>query len=227
MRAAFCTEPGQFELRDRPTPSPEPGEAVVRVRNCGICGSDLHWYHGGFPVPGVCPGHEISGEVAELGAKESAFHVGDRVAVEPLIVCGECAYCRTGDYQICKKFRVLGTMVDGGFAEFVRVPASALFRLPHGISWQLGAMAEPMAVCVHAVRLAGVHLGARVLILGAGTIGLLSAVAARAGGAGEVLITARHPQQRSAAENLGARVYAASTEGMGSLGAYARTRSTW
>lgn len=222
MRAAFCSEPGRLELRDVPQPVPGQGEVLLRVRNCGVCGSDLHWYHGGFPIPPVCPGHEISAEVAEVGASVHGLRPGDRVAVEPLIVCRECSYCLTGNYQLCRKFRLLGTMVDGGFAESLVMPAYALYRLPAELDWELGALSEPMAVCVHAVRLGEVRLGARVLVLGAGTIGLLSAVAARAAGAAEVLVTARHPHQHAAVEALGALPFAATAEGLAALAEYAR-----
>jgi len=204
MRSAFCTGPRNFEVRDVEPPRPEAGEALIKVRSCGICGSDLHYFHGGFPPPPVCPGHEISGEVVALGAHVERVRVGDLVAVEPLIVCRECAYCRTGDYQLCPQFRVLGMMRDGGFAEYVCAPAYALFPLPPGVDDEVGALTEPLAVAVHAVRLAGVRLGDRVMVLGAGTIGLLAVAAARAAGAAEVWITARHPQQQAAATSLGA-----------------------
>src|SRR6185436_15663632 len=104
-----------------------------KVHNCGICGSDLHYYHGGFPVPPVCPGHEIAGEVADVGAGVTGLAPGDRVAVEPTITCGHCHGCLTGDYQLCRDARILGTHADGGFAEFLTMPARALFKLPAGL----------------------------------------------------------------------------------------------
>src|SRR5262245_56178659 len=100
MLGAFCVEPGRLELREIPRPEPAPGHVLVKVRNCGICGSDLHYYHGGLPVPAVCPGHEISGVVAEIGSGVDGFAPGDRVAVEPAIICGRCPACRAGDYQL-------------------------------------------------------------------------------------------------------------------------------
>jgi len=212
MRAAFCTRPQTFELRDVERPHPQAGEALIKIRSCGICGSDLHYFHGGFPPPPVCPGHEISGEVVAIGEHVQRVRIGDLVAVEPLVVCRECEYCRTGDYQLCRRFRLLGTMLDGGFAEYVRAPADALFPLPPAVDDEVGALTEPLAVTVHAVRLAGVRLGDRVLVLGAGTIGLLSVAAARAAGAADVWITARHPQQQAAATSLGAtRVFIGGT----------------
>lgn len=204
MHAAFCTAPGTFELREVERPVPRAGEVVIKVRNCGICGSDLHFFHGGFPPPPVCPGHEVSGQVAEVGAGVKRLQPGDRVAIEPLVVCGACWACRTGDYQLCRKLQIVGTMLDGGFAEYLRAPAAAAFPLPQSVDFEVGSLTEPLAVTVHAVRLGDVRMGDRVLVLGAGTIGLLSIVAAKAAGAAEVWITARHAQQCAAAEALGA-----------------------
>ena len=214
MRAAFCPAPRTIELRDVERPSPAANEVVVRVRCCGICGSDLHWFHGGFPPPLVCPGHEIAGEVADVGAGVTSVRSGDRVAVEPLVTCGRCFACRTGDYQLCQQFQLLGTMLDGGLAEYVRVPAYAVFPLPAEVDFELGALAEPAAVCVHAARLGHIRLGDRVLVLGAGTIGLLSVLAARVAGATDVAVIARHPHQALLARRLGAtRVFSAAAEG--------------
>jgi 2-desacetyl-2-hydroxyethyl bacteriochlorophyllide A dehydrogenase len=208
MQAAFCAEPGKIELREVAPPQPGAGQVLVKVRSCGICGSDLHYYHGGLPPPVVCPGHEISGEVAEVGAGVTRFAAGDRVAVEPAITCGRCPGCRVGDYQLCREFKIVGTHADGGFAEYLVMPEYALFALPAGVAWPVAALTEPLAVGVHGVRLGNVRLGDRVLVLGAGTIGLLAALAAREAGAAEVLITARHPHQRRAAERFGARPFA-------------------
>lgn len=204
MQAAFCTAPGRIELRDVEAPRLRPGEVLVKVRRCGICGSDLHFFHGGFPPPPVCPGHEISGEVVEVAGTADGVRAGDRVAIEPLVVCRECWACRSGDYQLCRKLRIAGTMVDGGFAEYVRMPSYALFALPPAVDFEVGALAEPLAVAVHGVRLANLRTGDRALVLGVGTIGLLSVAAALAAGAGEVWVTARHAHQRAAAEALGA-----------------------
>lgn len=214
MRAAFCTAARRVEIRDVPAPSAAPDGVVVRVRNCGICGSDLHWYLGEFPPPSVCPGHEIAGEVVEVGRDVEGIKSGDAVAVEPLVVCRECAYCRTGNYQLCRRFHVLGMSRPGGLAELVAVPAYATYRLPSGMDAELASLTEPTAVCVHGVRLAGVALGDRVLVLGAGTIGLLSVLAARAAGAAEVAITARYAHQADMARQLGAtRVFATDATG--------------
>jgi L-iditol 2-dehydrogenase len=214
MRAAFCPAAGRIELREVPEPTPAAGEVVVRVRACGICGSDLHWFLGGLPPPSVCPGHEIAGEAAACGGGVRGIREGERVAVEPMVVCRECRYCRAGMPQRCPRMRIIGLQRAGGLADAVVVPAYGLFRLPASLDWARGALAEPTAVCVHAMRLGGVGLGSRVLVLGAGTIGLLAVLTARAAGAADVLISARHPHQAAMARRLGAsHVFAATDEG--------------
>ncbi len=211
MRAAFCLEPRKTELREIPDPKPASGEVVVRVHNCGICGSDLHFFSGQFPPPPVCPGHEIAGEVAEVGPGVGNVRAGDLVVVEPLVTCRQCNFCLSGNYQLCPELRVLGNMVHGGFADYVRVPASAVFPLPAKLDMAVAALTEPLAVAVHGLRLAPVCAGDRVAVLGAGTIGLMSVAAARASGASEVWVTARYAHQAEAARRLGAtRVFTGS-----------------
>jgi L-iditol 2-dehydrogenase len=204
MQAAFITAPGRIELREAERPVPGPGDVLVKVRSCGICGSDLHTFNGVFPTLGFCPGHEISGEVVAIGGSPTQVQPGDRVAIEAFVGCGKCWCCRTGNYQLCGNFRVAGATQDGGFAEYVCMPAYALYPLPAAVDCDLGALTEPLAVAVHAVRQANVHGGDRVVILGAGTIGLMCAAAAKAAGAAEVWITARHSHQGAAAQLLGA-----------------------
>jgi 2-desacetyl-2-hydroxyethyl bacteriochlorophyllide A dehydrogenase len=197
---------------------PEAGEVLVRVRACGICGSDLHFYAGELPTPMKCPGHEISGEIAAVGADVGTLVAGDRVAIEPLLRCGRCWACVVGDYQLCDHLSILGTSVDGGFADFLCVPAYAAFQLPDDLDFAVGALTEPLAVGVHGIRLADVRMGDRVVVLGAGTIGLLVILAARAAGTSEVLITARHPQQAATARALGAtEVFTADDAGVDDL----------
>jgi len=194
-----------IEVRDADTPSPEPGEVLVRVRACGVCGTDLHYYHGVFPsAPNVPPGHEYAGEITELGRGVEGCEVGQRVAVEPLRNCRECVSCRTGKYHLCSKRVLLGAMAPGAFAEYVTVPAYGLYPLPDGLDFELGALAEPLAVAVHGLHIAGLSIGERVLVMGSGAIGLLTVLAARAAGAGEVVATYRHEHQGRAAEATGA-----------------------
>jgi 2-desacetyl-2-hydroxyethyl bacteriochlorophyllide A dehydrogenase len=205
MTAAFLTGKESIEVRETDVPSPGPGEVLVRVRACGICGTDLHYYHGAFPsLPSVPPGHEYAGEIAELGEGVSGFEAGQRVAVEPLRNCRECVSCRTGNYHLCSKRVLGGAMAPGALAEYVTVPAYGLYPLPDGLDFELGALAEPLAVAVHGLHIVGLGMGERVLVMGSGTIGLLSIIAARAAGAGEVVATYRHEHQGEAALAVGA-----------------------
>ncbi len=214
MRAAFSREAGRLRIEELPVPTPAPGEVLLRVSRCGICGSDLHWYHGGLPTPHVCPGHEISAVVAEVGAGVSGLTPGDRVAVEGFRTCGTCPACRSSDYELCRNIGMLGITVPGGFAEYLTTTPRHLFAIPAGVDDETAQLTEPLAVSVHALRLSGLEIGQRVLVLGAGTIGLTAIAAARAGGAGEILATARRPQQRAAALALGAtRVFDPADEG--------------
>lgn len=205
MNAAFCTGKQTIEVRDADVPKPGAGEVLVRVRACGICGTDLHFYNGQLPsMATVSPGHEFCGEVAEVGDGVSGFAAGDRIVVEPIKSCRECAYCRTGQYQICPRHVLLGTFAPGGLAEYVCVPAYTLYALPAGLDWELGALTEPLAVAVHGLHIVDLALGERVLVMGSGTIGLLTVLAAKAAGAGEVIATYRHEHQGQAALAAGA-----------------------
>jgi 2-desacetyl-2-hydroxyethyl bacteriochlorophyllide A dehydrogenase len=221
MRALRAYGPGEIALEEVLRPEPGPDDVVVQVRACGICGTDLHWYHGQFPAPPVCPGHEIAGHVAAAGAQVRELKEGDAVALEGITGCGHCASCRSGAYHLCRSLGIIGMTLPGGFADYVRIPARHCFRTPPGLSSAVAALSEPLAVAVHGVRLAGPDMGARVLVLGAGTIGLMAVVAARAAGAGEIVVTARRPQQREAALLLGADRIFADTDAAG-LDAFAR-----
>jgi len=205
MTAAFLTGKEKIEVREKDVPSSGPGEVLVRVRACGICGTDLHYYHGAFPSsPSVPPGHEYAGEIAELGEEVSGFEVGQRVAVEPLRNCRECSSCRTGNYHLCSKRVLLGAMAPGALAEYVTVPAYGLYPLPDSLDFELGALAEPLAVAVHGLHIVGFSMGERLLVMGSGAIGLLTVLAAKAAGAGEIVATYRHEHQGRAALAAGA-----------------------
>jgi len=203
MQAAFFAGAGVVELREVPVPRPGSGEVLLEVRACGICGSDLHQFAGRWPQPAFVPGHEISGEIIALGDGVSGWSVGDRVCVEPFLYCGACRYCMAGRYYQCPEMGFLTLTTDGGFAEKMSCPAYTLYRLPDNVDFTTGALAEPLAVGVHAVRIVGVNGADEVLVLGAGTIGLMTAAAAQAFGARQVAITARHEYQAEAARGLG------------------------
>lgn len=204
MQVAVAEGVGRVVVRSVARPEPSAGEVLVRVQSCGICGSDLHWYRGEMALPTVCPGHEIAGIVAEVGAGVSSLRAGDRVALEGIASCGACRGCLAGDYHHCRQIRYVGISMPGGFAEYLVAPARHCFPVPEGVAGATAALSEPLAVSVHALRIAGLAIGQRVLVLGTGTIGLAAVFAARAGGAGEIIATARRPQQRTAALALGA-----------------------
>lgn len=191
MRAVRLIE-GAPQVVDLPDPA---GDGVLlRVRAVGICGTDVHLVQQGVPIPNTL-GHEIAGLLPD----------GTPAAIEPLAYCGTCGFCARGDYQLCRRGpeMILGIGRDGGMAEQVLVPPSAIVPLPKGLPVADASLVEPLAVAVHGLRRAGVRLGDRVAVVGGGTIGLCAVAAARAIGA-EVAAVARHDHQRAAAERLGA-----------------------
>lgn len=204
MPAAFFVGPRKVEVKVVEAPRPGPSEVLVRVRACGLCGSDLHFYRGELPaLPNVSPGHELAGEIAMVGQDVQGWAPGQRIVVEPLRTCRHCQYCRGGQYQLCSQRKLMGTLAPGGLARYVCVPAYSLYPLPDSLDYDLGALVEPLAAAVHGLHLAGLALGERVLVLGSGSLGLLAVLAARAAGA-EVVATYRHPHQAEAALAVGA-----------------------
>jgi L-iditol 2-dehydrogenase len=204
MRAAVIRGRGAVVLEELPRPEPGPGDVRVRVLACGICGSDLHLLQAGFFAPGAVPGHEFAGVVDAVGPGVTGVAPGTRVAVEPFRTCGTCAECEDGRDPCCREARLLGLHAPGGLAEHVVVPAGRCFPAPAELRPEVAALAEPLAVCLHGLRRGRFSAGQRVLVLGAGSLGLLALVAARAAGAGEVWITARHAHQAALARELGA-----------------------
>lgn len=167
-------------------------EVLIKVKVCGVCGSDVHAYKGKHPFvyPPIVLGHEFSGVIYQIGTRVNSFSPGDRVIVEPNIVCGKCYNCLHGRYNICTNLKVVGCVgYDGAFAEYVAVPEKKVLRLPGNISFEKAALVEPVAVAVHAVRKAKQKINDVVVILGAGTIGLLVMQVARLAGAGKVIVT--------------------------------------
>jgi (R,R)-butanediol dehydrogenase / meso-butanediol dehydrogenase / diacetyl reductase len=208
MRAAVFAGHGKpLEIREVPDPAPGPRELLLRVRGCGICGSDLHVSE--LPLglaPGTVMGHEFSGEVVEVGREASGgFRVGERVCALPLIGCGRCAACLSGDGTRCPEILATGLGgVPGAYAEYVRVDAAETLRLPEAVSHRRGALVEPLAVGLHAVHRAALPAGARVLVVGAGPIGLATALWARFLGARDVVVSERAPGRRELAGRFGA-----------------------
>jgi (R,R)-butanediol dehydrogenase/meso-butanediol dehydrogenase/diacetyl reductase len=217
MRAARWHGRRDVRVEEVPTPEPGPGEALLRVSWCGICGTDLEEYREGpvlvpverpHPLTGrVAPltlGHEFSGRVAAVGPGGTHLAVGERVVPDPVLFCGRCFYCRQHQYALCERWAALGLHADGGLAEYALVPAFACARLPDALADEEGALVEPTEVAVRAVRKAGLRLGERAAVLGGGTVGLLALQAARAAGAGEVYLVEPRAERRALGLELGA-----------------------
>ena len=184
------TAPGQIEIRDAPIPAPQPGEVLLRIRCIGVCGSDVHVYHGKHPytIYPVIQGHEFSAVLEVLGEGVTGLKLGCKVTAVPQLVCSECAPCRRGDYHICDRLMVRGFQAPGCAQELWVTAADKIVPLPDTFTFEQGALVEPIAVAVHAIARAGKLSGRSVAVLGAGTIGNLVAQMARSAGA-RVLIT--------------------------------------
>lgn len=218
MTAAVWHGRKDIRLEEVPVPeAPEPGWVQIRVHWCGICGSDLYEYVAGpvfIPVDEPHPltglkgqcilGHEFSGEIVALGDGVSGFDIGERVAADACQHCGECRYCKEGLYNICENLAFTGLMNNGAFAELVNVPANLLYALPDNFPTEAGALIEPLAVGMHAVKKAGSLLGQTVVVVGAGTIGLCTIMCARAAGAAEVIALEVSSARKAKALEVGA-----------------------
>ncbi|WP_316192442.1 MULTISPECIES: L-idonate 5-dehydrogenase [unclassified Bradyrhizobium] len=214
MRAVVIHAPKDLRIDSFPDSAPAAGQVRVQIANGGICGSDLHYYHhGGFGTVRIqqpmALGHEIAGVVAAVGAGATELAEGMRVAVNPSLPCGHCAYCREGLRNQCLEMRFMGSAmrnphVQGGFREFVTVEASQVVPIAPTLSLAEAAMAEPLSVCLHAAHQAGSLLGKRVLVTGCGPIGALSVLVARYGGAAEIVVTDIADAPLAFAKELGA-----------------------
>jgi L-iditol 2-dehydrogenase len=204
MRACVLHAIGDLRHEEVANPRPRVGEVLLRVGACGVCGSDIPrvFTKGTYSFPTI-PGHELAGIVTEAGARVDPSLVGKAAAVFPLIPCRKCPMCEIGEYAQCADYDYLGSRCNGGFAEYVRVPVWNLLFLPDGVSVEEAAMTEPAAVALHALRQAGIDIGDRVLILGAGSIGLMVGMWAQAWGAGKVMLVDIDPQKIEFARSLG------------------------
>lgn len=191
MLQQVMTAPGQIIFQEVPVPVPQKGQVLVRIMKIGICGSDIHVYHGKHPFTKypITQGHEVSGEIAELGEGVIGLTVGQHVTIEPQVVCGHCYPCRHGKYNLCEELKVMGFQTTGTASTYFAVDAAKVTPLPDTMSFDEGAMIEPLAVAVHAARRAGDLHGLKIAVLGAGPIGILVAQAVKALGADSVLIT--------------------------------------
>jgi L-iditol 2-dehydrogenase len=191
MKKAVMIAPGQIEFQQVKRPKPLPKEILIKIKRIGICGSDIHVYHGLHPYTQypIVQGHEVSGVIAEVGEDVTGFLEGEQVVFMPQITCGTCFSCRNHMEHICDHLKVIGFQADGAAQEYYSVPGSKVLKIPATISLDQAAMIEPIAVAVHALSRFGDVRNKKVIVLGAGTIGNLVAQAAQALGASKVMIT--------------------------------------
>ena len=225
MKAAVWHGKEDIRIEDVPEPNTGAGQVKVRIKVCGICGSDLHEYNSGpFIIPSrphpltgreggpIILGHEFSGEVTEVGEGVTRVQPGDRVTVNPLIYCGECHYCRKGVHLMCVKLATVGFAWDGAFAEYGVFPEYSIFKLPDNMTYEMGACVEPLAVAVHAVNRSGLKIGDNVAVIGAGPIGLMVLQACKASGAGQVFVSEPMKNRIETAEKMRANAVLNPTE---------------
>ena len=192
MKQAVMTEPGRIEYREVDKPTLQDNEVIVQTKRIGVCGSDIHVFHGLHPYTSypVVQGHEVSGIVAEVGSQVEGLAPGDKVTFTPQVTCGKCYPCTHGMYHICESLKVMGFQTGGAAQEYVAIDADKVLKVPENVTLDQAAMVEPISVAVRALSRAGENLqGKNVLVLGAGTIGNLVAQVARAYGAKAVMIT--------------------------------------
>jgi L-iditol 2-dehydrogenase len=211
MKSLLLSSYNNLEIAEMPVPAVGAGEVLVRVEACGICGSDVHGYDGGSGrrIPPIVMGHEAAGTVASVGSGVTGFAVGDRVTFDSTVYCGECAFCKRGEVNLCDNRQVIGVSCGdyrrhGAFAEYVAVPQRILYQLPDGIAFSEAAMLEAASVALHAVRVSDVKSGETALVIGAGMIGLLTLQAAHAFGCAKVLIADIDETRLKLARDVGA-----------------------
>lgn len=205
-RVGRVCAPETVDFIQRDLGSPAADEVIVQVKASAICGSDLHIYKGKHPsvsLPATI-GHEFSGDVVAVGSGVTSIGLGQRVTVEPCIVCGVCDACRHGNYGYCEEISFTYRNGDGAMADYVKVKAAYVYPLPDTLSYEAGALIEPLSVATHAVRRADIRLGENVLVIGAGAIGILVAALCRASGAGEVVVVDYSANRLRLAAEMGA-----------------------
>lgn len=205
MLAAVLHKAGDVRVEGMPDPRPGPEEVLIRVRACGVCGTDNSLYKGEYPAR--CPvviGHEFAGDVVEAGSAVSGLNPGDRVTVDPNRVCHACAYCRSGSEHLCENLSSMGVHRDGADAELCVMPAANVHKVPDSLSYEEAAFSEPLACAVHGVDLAGVRLGDTVLIVGGGPMGNLITQCAAHAGASTIVVSEPIALRRELAREHGA-----------------------
>lgn len=208
MKAAVYHGPGDLRVEEVPVRKLKDNEVKIQVKYCGICGTDIHIFHGDGGccdvTPPLVPGHEFSGVVAEVGAGVKTVKVGDRVTGDPNDMCGECYFCKNGMQHFCKNNIGIGTTVDGGFAEYVIMREKQVYKVSDDLSFIEAAMTEPISCCLHGIDLCNIKAGDTVLVIGGGPIGMIMMQLAENAGASKVIMSEPVEEKREQALKLGA-----------------------
>ena len=208
MKAAVYHGPGDLRVEEVPVRKLKDNEVKIQVKYCGICGTDIHIFHGDGGccdvTPPLVPGHEFSGVVAEVGAGVKTVKVGDRVTGDPNDMCGECYFCKNGMQHFCKNNIGIGTTVDGGFAEYVIMREKQVYKVADELSFIEAAMAEPISCCLHGIDLCNIKAGDTVLVIGGGPIGMIMMQLAKNAGASKVIMSEPVEEKREQVLKLGA-----------------------
>ena len=204
MKAALILQPKHIKMQELPLPALTPGELLVRVMASGICGTDVHIfqgeYLGSYPI---IPGHEFAGVIEQVGSAVTRFKPGDRVAVEPNLPCDNCVNCLNNRHNFCLNWQAVGVTRPGGMAQYVNVPEKAVFAIGN-LSFEQGAFMEPLSCVLHGLERLDLAVASKVLLLGAGPIGLLLLQGLRLNGAAEVMVVDKNPDRAALAQRLGA-----------------------
>jgi len=208
MKAAVLYNIRDIRISDVPKPKIGPSDVLIRVKACGICGTDVHFYKGEWKVKlPLIPGHEFSGVVEEVGESVKGVEEGDHVVAEPNITCGECYYCKMSERNFfCTNLKALGVDIDGAYAEYVKVPSKNIYKVPDELAFEEAAMVEPLACCVRGLDNVGIKVGERVAIVGTGPIGMLMIQLVKMWGATKVYAMDVLDERLKIAERLGADV---------------------
>lgn len=208
MKGNFFLGNGKFEMREMQFAAPGPHEVFVKNMACGVCGTDVHIYHGeegsAEVAPPVVLGHEYSGQVVAVGSEVTAVKPGDCVTIDPNMYCGKCYHCRKGQKQFCETMIAVGVNFNGGFAEYSMVPETQVFPMKPEVGFEAMAMAEPLACCIHGIEQVSIKSGDLVVVVGGGAIGLLMVQLARLRGAGTVILSEPVAARREIGLSVGA-----------------------
>lgn len=210
MRAAAFYGKNDLRIEEIKTPTPGKGQVVVKVMACGICGTDVHIFHGdegvGETPTGTVIGHEFAGQVEAVGEGVANVKPGDRVCVDPNVLCNECYYCLSSIGHFCESMTGIGTMINGGFAEYCVVPQSQVYKIKDTTTYEEAAMTEPVACCVHGIDMCEISCGDTVAIIGGGMIGMIMLQLAKISGAGKLIMLEPVAEKREIAKKLGADI---------------------